>query len=250
MPSVISSEHSKNDAKTLHDNLGCHDYLVPIDHNPFVQNIIRDLKLDNPKPIADENIQARLRGLILMYFSNAFNALLLSTGNKTELALGYCTIYGDMAGGFCPINDLYKMQVYEMAKFYNSDARSDKKLNLIPNNILTKAPSAELAPGQTDEASLLPYPILDAIVEAYVEHFIGDFKSFQNYCFGAQHWAAGENSVLAKFAGSNLHHDACEYNRMIRLININEFKRRQAAPGIKITPVAFGVGRRLPIVQG
>jgi len=252
MPSVISSDHSKNDAKELHDNLGCHDHLVPIDHDSFVRHILSNVGMPNPKPIADENIQARLRGMILMYFSNAFNALLLSTGNKTELALGYCTLYGDMNGGFCPINDLYKMQVYEMARFYNMNGRFPVKdgrpPNLIPENILTKAPSAELAPGQTDEASLMPYPILDTIVKAYVESYVADFRGFRDYCFGAEHFV--NDPIVSKFASSPIHKDACEYNRMIRLINLNEFKRRQAAPGIKITPVAFGVGRRLPIVQG
>jgi len=208
------------------------------------------LNMEEPKPIANENIQARLRGMILMYYSNAFNALLLSTGNKTELALGYCTLYGDMNGGFCPINDLYKMQVYEMARFYNKDARMGRKPNMIPENILNKAPSAELAPGQTDEASLLPYPVLDAIVQGYVEHFIGDFKSFWIHCFGADMFAAKhvEDGVLGNwFKGKDAEE---QYNRMLRLINNNEFKRRQAAPGIKVTPIAFGIGRRLPIVKG
>lgn len=242
MPSPISSEHSKSDAKQLHDNLGCNDYVVPIYHEIAIHNTLlslnheRKIKLDNPKPIANENYQARLRGLTLMYFSNAFDALLLSTGNKTELALGYCTLYGDMNGGFCPINDLYKMQVYEMARFFNKDQRTGRKPNLIPENILNKAPSAELAPGQTDEASLLPYPVLDIIVEGYVEHFIGDFKTFVE-------WARDFEWVKSKDAEE-------QYDRMIRLINNNEFKRRQAAPGIKVTPVAFGIGRRLPIVKG
>jgi len=261
MPSSISSDHSKNDAEQLHKNLGCHDHIVPIAHDLFVQQILGHLNRHDPKPIANENIQARLRGLVLMYYSNAFDALLLSTGNKTELALGYCTLYGDMNGGFCPINDLYKMQVYETALYYNKKLCKD----VIPENILNKAPSAELAPGQTDEASLLPYPVLDTIVEGYVEYFIGDFKSFQTYCYGAQHFAAArganikelfdkecskvkESNILAEwFKGANAQQ---EYERMIRLINNNEFKRRQAAPGIKVTPVAFGIGRRLPIVKG
>jgi len=247
MPSTISSDHSKNDAEQLHKNLGCHDHLVPIDHMSFVNRIRDGLPIEGTiNPVANENIQARLRGLVLMYFSNAYNALLLSTGNKTELALGYCTLYGDMNGGFCPINDLYKMQVYETARLYND--RSNKEI--IPNNILTKAPSAELAPGQTDEASLLPYPVLDTIVKGYVEHFIGDFKSFQTYCFGAEHFAAGETSTLALNKWFLTPTAEQEYNRMIRLINNNEFKRRQAAPGIKVTPIAFGIGRRLPIVKG
>jgi NH3-dependent NAD+ synthetase len=137
------------------------------------------------------------------------------------------------------------MQVYEMARFYNAKFPAFA----IPQNILDKAPSAELAPGQTDEASLLPYPVLDTIVEGYVEHFVGDFKVFENYCFGAQHYAcAGKDVKLCEwFAKPTADQD---YDRMIRLINNNEFKRRQAAPGIKITPIAFGIGRRLPIVKG
>jgi NAD+ synthetase len=244
MPTTISSEHSKNDAELLHNNLGCHDHIIPIAHNPFIGHILANLKMGiDPKPIADENIQARLRGMILMYYSNAFDALLLSTGNKTELALGYCTLYGDMNGGFCPINDLYKMQVYDMAHFYNQDGRSGRtRKYYIPENILTKAPSAELAPGQTDEASLLPYPILDAIVEAYVEEFIGDFKAFREYYNNSRHIPI-QDWIDSKDAEE-------KYKRMIRLININEFKRRQAAPGIKITPIAFGIGRRLPICHG
>lgn len=234
MPTDISSDHSKNDAKQLHDNLGCHDYIVPVDHNPFIRDILYHLGKHDPKPIASENIQARLRGLILMYYSNAFDALLLSTGNKTELALGYCTLYGDMNGGFCPINDLYKMQVYETAKYIN------REKEIIPVNIINKAPSAELAVGQTDEASLLPYPILDAIVKGYVEEFIGDFKSFKKY--------ASNLDGLLKFINDD--NNVLQYDRMIRLINVNEFKRRQAAPGIKMTPVAFGIGRRLPICHG
>lgn len=239
MPSTISSSHSKDDAKKLHDNLGCHDHLVPIDHNPFIQQILFNLQMHDPNPIADENIQTRLRAIILMYFSNAFGALLLTTGNKTELALGYTTICGDMAGGFAPINDLYKMQVYEMARYYNKNIH-----NAIPENTLTKAPSAELAPEQTDEESLLLYPVLDAIVHGYVEHFIGDFEGFKEAFHGGK---LPNNKVVLEWLETDCKND---YDRMLRLINNNEFKRRQAAPGIKITPVAFGIGRRLPIVKG
>jgi NAD+ synthetase len=242
MPSTISSDHSKADAKQLHENLGCHDLLVPIEHDPFVKQILFNFNMGNPYPIANENIQARLRGLVLMYFSNAYGALLLSTGNKTELALGYCTLYGDMNGGFCPINDLYKMEVYKLSKAFNQ-LRAQFGKKGIPENILTKAPSAELAPGQTDEESLLPYPILDAIVKAYVEDYIADFKTFE--------------SVTSRFPMADVIAEwfktadaSKDYDKMIRKINNNEFKRRQAAPGIKVTPVAFGIGRRLPIVKG
>lgn len=147
-----------------------------------------------------------------------------------------CTLYGDMNGGFCPINDLYKCEVYEMARWYNSNVK-----NVIPENILTKAPSAELAPGQTDEASLLPYPVLDAIVKAYVEKFVGDFNGFKELYSSA----IGVVDAWLRTPGA-----AADYNKMLSKINNNEFKRRQAAPGIKVSPVAFGIGRRLPIVKG
>jgi NAD+ synthetase len=241
MPSIFSSDHSKVDAQRLHENLGCHDYLVPINHTPFVDHILTFLQKSNPNPLANENIQARLRGNILMYFSNAWDALLLTTGNKTELALGYATLYGDMNGGFAPINDLYKMQVYKLCRQRNFGLGNAK---VIPENILTKAPSAELAPGQTDEASLLPYPILDAIVKSYVEHYVADFNTFKTHdC-----WRLGDQQVVMNWLKLK---DAEElYNRFIRMINNAEFKRRQAAPGIKVSKVAFGVGRRLPIVKG
>lgn len=242
MPSIFSSDHSKSDAKRLHENLGCHDHFIPINHPPFVDHILTNLQLADPNPIANENIQARLRGMILMYFSNAWNALLLTTGNKTELALGYATLYGDMNGGFAPINDLYKMEVYKLCRQRNF-ALSNKA---IPENILTKAPSAELAPGQTDEASLLPYPILDAIVKTYVEYYVADFELFKNHTCWRTH--IGNSQIISEWVKAK---DAeTQYNRFIRMINNNEFKRRQAAPGIKLSKVAFGVGRRLPIVKG
>ncbi len=245
MPSAISSEHSINDAKQLHANLGCHDHRVGFDHEAWVNHIQTSLEMGRPYPIANENIQARLRGLILMYFSNAYGALLLSTGNKTELALGYCTLYGDMNGGFCPINDLYKMEVYKLANQYN--ARHGAKA-VIPENILTKAPSAELAPGQTDEASLLPYPILDAIVNGYVEGYVGDFEAFGGWFLDSYKGTSTNRDFIRAWLTSE--GAKADYEKMIRKINNNEFKRRQAAPGIKITPVAFGIGRRLPIVKG
>lgn len=251
MPTKISSGHSKDDAKLLHDNLGCHDHLVPIEHSPMIEHILKNINIERKvDPLADENIQARLRGITLMYFSNAFGALLLSTGNKTELALGYCTLYGDMNGGFCPINDLYKLDVYAMAKYYNANIK-----NAIPEHILTKAPSAELAPGQTDEVALLPYVILDTIVKGYVEHFIADYQKFitnlPNIEPDASKWMKVADWTK-EFVKANTHRpDAeTEYYRILKLIDRSEFKRRQSAPGIKLTKVAFGIGRRLPIVKG
>lgn len=266
MPSIYSSEGSVLDAKKLHEGLGCIEHKIKIDHVDFMHNINNSLVFGNQQidyamanhhsnagyatkytynRVAEENLQARMRGMYVMYFSNAFNALALTTGNKTELATGYCTLYGDMNGGFAPISDLYKMDVYALAREINRRPIANIKKNAIPKNIIDKAPSAELAPGQTDEASLLPYPILDTIVEAYVEHYVDTFAAFKEYVFKKVNlewyqkvivWLDGENSEE-------------NFKRIIRLININEFKRRQAAPGIKLSRVAFGTGRRLPIVK-
>lgn len=248
MPSCYSSEGSVKDAKELHKRLGCNEFLVPIEHlnltnhiNECFRFIERDPINDdrqqlNPKAaykqlvdynkVADENIQARMRGQIVMHYSNATGALALTTGNKTELATGYCTLYGDMNGGFNPIGDLYKMEVFDLCRQINKVYR-----NLIPEEIINKAPSAELKPGQTDEASLLPYPILDEIVSLYIEQYI---TTYSEYLIRRTQKA----EVLIQ-----------DYDRIARLIHINEFKRRQAAPTIKLSKVAFGSGRRLPIVK-
>ncbi len=267
MPSVYSSEGSKDDALQLHKNLGCWDYLVPIFHTDPLRNVNSALittqkaggfwepdKVDNEKSqkhllqnciyhkVADENWQARERGRIVMHFSNAYGVLPLTTGNKTELALGYCTLYGDMNGGFAPINDLYKLDVQYIARYINIKAGRE----IIPVSIIDKAPSAELAPGQTDEASLLPYPILDPIVRCYIENYIGDFPNFVQYVEDAEDYIYEYDNLLEWMKVENAEK---QYDRMIRLIKLNEFKRRQAAPGIKVCSVAFGTGRRLPIVK-
>lgn len=248
MPSCYSSEGSVKDAKELHQRLGCKEFLVPIEHlnltnhiNRCFKFIERDPKNDDfrgfvPKEAykqlvkynesADENIQARMRGQIVMHYSNATGALALTTGNKTELATGYSTLYGDMCGGFNPIGDLYKMEVFAMCRQINALFN-----NIIPDAIINKAPSAELKPDQTDEASLLPYPILDNIVKLYIEGYVTDYKQ---YC------GLTNDERLASEK---------DYIRITRLIYINEFKRRQAAPLIKLSKVAFGTGRRLPIVK-
>jgi NAD+ synthetase len=212
MPSIYSSDHSVNDAKELHANCGCKEYTVTIDHETPLSHINACLGLDNQPylSVADENIQARLRGQVIMHYSNATNAIPLTTGNKTELALGYCTMYGDMCGGFNPIGDLYKLEVYDMARLINKMYGP-----MIPENIIEKAPSAELAPGQTDEASLMPYAELDPIVKGHIEEY--------------------EDT-----------HDC----PMTRRMKIMEFKRRQAAPCTRLTKKAFGTGRRYPIVKG
>ena len=171
MPSKISSDHSLSDAEELHKKLGCHDYIVPIDHQSALECIKKHVHLKRPRnPIADQNIQSRLRANILMDLSNAYGWLLLATGNKTELATGYCTLGGDMMGGFAPIKDLYKGQIYQIAFRWGKDK--------IPPNIIQKKPSAELMPDQFDEDDLLAYPILDAIAKSYVEHNICTFREF------------------------------------------------------------------------
>jgi NAD+ synthetase len=245
MPSIYSSEGSVNDAKALHKNLGCKEHLVPIEHEPFLNKVNSHLGLPKEglayNKVADENLQARMRGQIVMHFSNATGALPLTTGNKTELAVGYCTLYGDMNGGFNPIGDMYKMQVYDIARKINAVSGRE----IIPQAIIDKAPSAELRPGQTDEASLLPYPILDRIVEVYVEHKIIDFDNFVRIIATK---ATFDNTAVMKWCG--LANAKTEYNRIKRLIYNAEFKRRQAAPTIKLSRVAFGTGRRIPIVKG
>jgi len=164
-------------------------------------------------------MQARIRGNILMSMSNKFGSLLLTTGNKSELAVGYCTLYGDMCGGLAVISDLPKLRVYSLAKWINRDRE------IIPDSTITKPPSAELRPDQVDQDSLPEYDVLDAILEAYV--------------------VDGQDAEAIIASG----HEAETVRRIIRLININEYKRRQAAPGIKVTSKAFGVGRRIPVAK-
>ncbi|MFT4800150.1 MAG: NAD+ synthase (glutamine-hydrolyzing) [Candidatus Azotimanducaceae bacterium] len=249
LPSVFSSDHSRNDAVELHKNLGCWDYEIGIEHesmvsflnNGFADNKGRDnlvvKKLeDGYAAVADENIQARMRDLYVMHFSNAFGAMPLSTGNKTESACGYYTHF-DMNFSFAPIKDLYKFQVVEIAQAHPA----------IPANIWRKAPSAELAEGQTDEASLLPYSILDAIVAAYIEDYVSSFAEFTK-------WAVRDGSNFSMnpeqlISWLELDDSLAEFNRVIALIGRMEFKRRQTCPGTKVSRVAFGIGRRTPIVQ-
>lgn len=246
MPSSISSKGSIDDSSKLHKNLGCNEFLCPIsnitsqkDGFNICKYIETSLKMDSVNSVARENIQARIRGNIVMYFSNGSKKCLpLTTGNKTELAVGYCTLYGDMSGGLAPISDLLKGEVYELARYIN---RSDGK-EIIPSDIIEKPPSAELAEGQTDEAQLLPYPILDEIVRLCVEENIADFENFKKHKDIVQKIS---KEWLFDSSGKSIG----DYNRIISLIDANEFKRRQAAPGIKITRKAFGSGRRLPITK-
>ncbi len=219
MPSEFSSLHSIVDAESLSKNLGNPYDIIPIKkiYNEFLHEL-KPLFKDAPFGLAEENIQARTRGNLLMAIANKFGYILLNTSNKSELAVGYGTLYGDMAGGLGVLGDCYKLQVYELAKYINSTKE------IIPENILTKAPSAELRPDQKDSDSLPPYEILDKILYQYIERVQGpsEIKS-QGF-------------------------DATLVDRILRMVNSNEYKRNQFCPIIRISPKAFGVGRRLPIV--
>ena len=218
MPSEFSSDHSIEDARILAENLGISHTIFPINelYDTWLKNLQPHFK-DLPFGLAEENLQARIRGTLLMAFSNKFGPILLNTSNKSEMAVGYGTLYGDMCGGLSVIGDLYKTEVYELAAFINKDEI------LIPLNTLTKPPSAELRPGQKDADSLPDYAILDQILYLYIEK------------------NQGPNEIIS--AGF----DAALVARILRLVNINEFKRHQTAPVLRISPKAFGMGRRMPI---
>jgi len=262
MPGQYSSKGSVDDALELHKNLGCYDYLMPIDNQTLLTatnramlgntsdgNALGDRILEYRK-VADENMQARLRAINLMHFSNVWSCLALTTGNKSESATGYCTLGGDCMGGFAPIQDLYKMQVYQVSALYAAGPnRVPSLLEAIPASILNKPPSAELAPDQTDEASLLPYGMLDLIICGYVEHGVSTLDGFKRlgrkefaHIFG-EGWEQFRNDFVAR-------NDVDEqFKRIIKMIDRAEFKRRQVAPGVKVSQVAFGTGRRFPIVR-
>ncbi len=218
MPTRYSSEGSVSDAEALAGNLGIGFLTVPIDD--IFQAYLDDLAPHFEgceEDVTEENIQARVRAGVLMAFSNKFGHMLLATGNKSELAVGYCTLYGDMAGGLAVISDVPKTLVYDLARYLNSDNE------IIPEATLTKPPSAELRPGQADQDLLPAYEVLDRIVEAWVE----EYRSVDEIV------AEGIDEAVVR--------------KVVGLIAKNEYKRRQAAPGIKITAKAFGVGRRYPI---
>jgi NAD+ synthase (glutamine-hydrolysing) len=223
MPSRYSSEHSIADARAIADNLRIAFHIIPIEpaHAAYEQMLSPAFAGTQPG-LAEENIQARIRGALLMAFSNKFNHLLLTTGNKSEMAVGYCTLYGDMCGGLAVISDVPKTAVYRLCHFINRRAGRE----LIPTSSITKPPSAELRPNQTDQDSLPPYEILDAILHRYVEE---------------------EKSAAAIIADG---FDPPTVMRVIKLTDTSEYKRRQAAPGLKVTSRAFGFGRRMPIAQG
>ncbi|MEP7255387.1 MAG: NAD+ synthase [Ferruginibacter sp.] len=219
MPSQYSTNHSVNDAEQLSLNLGNPYDIIPIEniYNSFLEEL-KPVFNGQPFSIAEENIQSRTRGNLLMAIANKFGYILLNTSNKSELATGYGTLYGDMAGGLGVLGDCYKLQVYALAKYINRDTA------IIPNNIITKAPSAELRPGQKDSDSLPDYEVLDKILYQYIER------------------RQGPNEI--KVQGF----DTALVDRVLKMVNINEYKRNQFCPIIRISPKAFGVGRRMPIV--
>jgi NAD+ synthase (glutamine-hydrolysing) len=223
LPSRYSSAGSVQDAEELGQRLGIR--VLELGIEPLFSAALEVLEPvfgDCEPDLTEENMQARARGLLLMALSNKFGWMLLTTGNKSELATGYATLYGDMAGGFAIIKDVPKMLVYELARWRNAQADGP----VIPVNTIEKPPSAELRPDQRDQDSLPPYNVLDAILERYVE----------------QDWTLQE--IVADG------HDEATVRRVLRLVDVSEYKRRQAAPGVKITPRAFGKDRRLPITSG
>ena len=220
LPSAISSNHSRDDARILAQNLGIHFETVRIaDVVNEAEKVLWHLFSQTQRDVTEENIQARVRGVLMMALSNKFGSLLLTTGNKSEMAVGYCTLYGDMCGGLAVISDVFKMQVYALARWIN------REKEIIPISTIEKPPSAELRPDQKDQDSLPPYEILDAILKGYVEEGL-----------------SRRDLVAQGF-------DEAVVNDVVRKVDLNEYKRKQAAPGLKITPLAFGVGRRIPIVQ-
>jgi NAD+ synthetase len=220
LPSQFSSQGSIDDAQALAANLGIQYDVIPIQAAfEAVRAELKSIFAGRKEDTTEENIQARLRGVMLMALSNKFGSLLLTTGNKSELAVGYCTLYGDMCGGLAVISDVPKTMVYRLANWIN------RERELIPAASITKPPSAELRPNQTDQDSLPPYDMLDAILDAYV----------------VEHKSPAEIVALG--------FDEATVQRVARLIDFNEYKRRQAAPGLKVTSKAFGVGRRIPIAQ-
>ena len=220
MPSAYSSTGSVDDSIVLARHLGIRCDVVPIGE-PFaaVKAALQPVFAGEPEDVTEENMQARIRGLLLMALSNKHHHLLLTTGNKSELAVGYCTIYGDMCGGLAVISDLPKVRVYQVARWLN------RHREIIPWNTIDKPPSAELRPDQKDQDTLPPYEILDAILELYVE----------------QQLATDE--IIARG------YDETTVRWIQRRVDLNEWKRHQAAPGLRVTSKAFGIGRRMPIVQ-
>lgn len=227
MPSRYSSEGSVSDSQKLSDNLGINCLQIPIEpvFNIFKKEMLPVLG-DTPGGITEENMQPRIRGMTLMAISNRFGHMLLTTGNKSELAVGYCTLYGDMCGGLAVISDVPKTMIYRLAKWLNSDfaPRSGKK-EIIPENTILKPPSAELKPDQRDQDTLPPYEILDPILDLLIEDGLSVKEiSEKGYALETAKWVAAR-------------------------VALNEYKRAQAVPGLKVTRKAFGVGRKMPVAQ-
>jgi NAD+ synthase (glutamine-hydrolysing) len=221
MPSQYSSDHSVNDAVALAKNLGIHHQIIPINRIfDSYREELRPIFKNVPEDVTEENLQARVRGNLLMALSNKYNLLLLSTGNKSELAVGYTTLYGDACGGLAVISDVPKTMVYELAKHINRDRE------IIPQNTITKPPSAELRPDQKDSDSLPPYEVLDPILEAYVEDNLDVEQIVQR--------TRADRELVRK---------------ILLMVDRAEYKRKQLPIGLKITSKAFGFGRRMPIAQ-
>jgi NAD+ synthase (glutamine-hydrolysing) len=219
MPSQFSSDHSVNDARELAQNLGIQYDIIPIEEiYKSYEEALKPHFWAYPFNIAEENIQARIRGMLLMAFSNKFGNILLNTSNKSEMAVGYGTLYGDMCGGLSVIGDLYKTEVFELARYINKDEE------VIPENIIIKPPSAELRPDQKDTDSLPDYVVLDEILYQYIEKRQSPADLIEK----------GFDEKLVR--------------RVLRLVNINEFKRYQTAPVLRVSDKSFGMGRRMPIV--
>jgi NAD+ synthase (glutamine-hydrolysing) len=221
MPSRHSSAHSIADARALAENLGMPCEVVPIDdvHRAYESlPVVGDDLASQPGGLADQNLQARIRGAIVMTRSNRHGWIALATGNKSELAVGYCTLYGDMCGGFAVLSDLLKRDVYAVSRYINIEAGRE----IIPIGTLEKAPSAELAPNQFDQDTLPPYPVLDEILAALIEREESPDALYRRFPEATVQW-------------------------VLRALDRNEFKRRQMPPGIKLSPRAFGSGRRMPM---
>jgi NAD+ synthase (glutamine-hydrolysing) len=241
MPSLITSDETKGDAILLAENFGILCETIPIQPT-FVEyhNALRNMeawnrkdKTHSLKEVVSENLQARIRGNILMALSNEFGWLVLSTGNKSETAVGYCTLYGDMAGGFSPIKDVPKTKIWELAELINEIRIVDGLLG-IPESIIKRPPTAELSVGQSDEKALGPYDYVDQVVESYVEQ------------------GSPRSEIIANFRSlvfPAMEDPAANAVKIMDLIDRNEYKRRQGPPGVKITPVAFGKDRRMPITN-
>ncbi|MBT1247445.1 MULTISPECIES: NAD+ synthase [unclassified Thermosipho (in: thermotogales)] len=221
MPSMYSSEHSIKDAIALAENLGIKYHTLKItDIYYSFMSELKDIFKDHPEDITEENIQARIRGTLLMALSNKFGYIVLATGNKSEIATGYSTLYGDMVGGFSPIKDVYKTEVYKIAKWYNEY----KGKEIIPHNVFVKPPSAELRPDQKDQDTLPPYEILDEILKLYIEKELSVEEISEKYDLNTVKYVA-------------------------KLVDKNEYKRRQGVIGVKVTERSFGKDRRMPITN-